>query len=178
MKRMRSFPQEMVPIHWTIPDLIAYFQKITVLIGIRPCNLAGFFWQGFWGRANGHMSMRSAVRWLLWAVFRIYVGESLLEDALLGLRHASAPARLRHPPLSDDAVLPVSGAVLNVSNTALSFAPPPPWGRDGARGAAVFLKYPIALANVSGKFPGALTNSFLQIQSRQKIFPEKSGNLT
>ena len=100
MKRMRSFPQETVPIHWTIPDLIAYFQKITVLIGIRPCNLAGFFWQGFWGRAGGHMSMRSAVRWLLWAVFRIYVGEIFqglersmeipYKETLLG-----APASLR-----------------------------------------------------------------------------------
>jgi hypothetical protein len=102
MKRMRSFPQETVPIHWTIPDLIAYFQKITVLIGIRPCNLAGFFWQGFWGHAGGHMSMGSAVRWLLWAVFRIYVGEFLLEDALGGF----APAAMATPHC-DRVILPV-----------------------------------------------------------------------
>ena len=46
--------------------------------------------------------------------------------ALLGLRQASAPARLRHPPLSDDAVLPVPGSDLNTGNThGIARAPAP-----------------------------------------------------
>ncbi len=41
----------------------------------KTCKIAGFWWQGFWGRTGGHLIMRSANRWLLWGVFRIYVGE-------------------------------------------------------------------------------------------------------
>ena len=85
--------------------------------------------------------MRSAVRWLLWAVFRIYIGEipyvgnlptvMLSYKTLLG---AAALCQRGCPPLSDASVFPALGQLPIQVNTALSFAPPPPWGQGWRKG--------------------------------------------
>jgi len=91
------------------------------------------------------MRGRSAARWLLWAVPQIYDREILLKLGLswvtrdLRCSWGLAPPPLGHPPLSDDAVLPVPGADLNAGNTSLSLAPPPPWGQGWRKGALRYL---------------------------------------
>jgi len=65
-----------------IPGLIEYFQKSRDFMATKTCKIAGFLWQGFWERPSGHMNLRSAARWLLWAIFRIYVGEIVLKEKL------------------------------------------------------------------------------------------------
>jgi len=80
--------------------------------------------------------------------------------ALLGLRQASAPARLRHPPLSDDAVLPVPGADLNTGNTHGIARAPTPLGQGRRKGGARRI-------TLSGHFP-------VQHQSDPKFFRQFS----
>ena len=135
------FPVETVSTPVEIPDLIGYFQKSRDFKATKTCKIAGFFWQGFWERAGGHLSMRSAARWLLWGVFRIYIGEFCHKDSLSAvtshkktLLGAKAPPRGR-PPLSDSAVLPSLMHAPDAGNTeCIACAPRPPRGTDGARG--------------------------------------------
>jgi len=139
------FPVETVSTPVEIPDLIGYFKKSRDILAIYTCNLAGFCWSGFWGRAGGHMSMRSAARWILWGGFRIYIGEFYHKDSLSAvtsqkktLLGAKAPAAW-HPPLSDDAVLPVCRFVFDRNSCVqviphYRIRPRPLGGRDGARG--------------------------------------------
>ena len=79
------------------------------------------------------MRGRSAARWLLWAVFRIYVGETVLGRRSWGLRQASAPAAWASPG-SDASVLPVPGAARNAGNSHGIACAPAPSGAGMAQG--------------------------------------------
>ena len=142
--------------------------KITVLTRIKPALLAGFLRPRFWDRPVGHMRGRSAVRWLLWVVFRIYDGEVLYrrdvptvtftQKTLLG---AVAPAAWASPSC-DSVVLPVQGAAPKAGNTCRIVCAPAPLGAGMAQGG---LSDPLKVMQ-----PGLA-------QTRNAVVPKFSGNL-
>jgi len=130
---------------------MAYFPKIPVLIEIKPASLARFFWQGFWGGPDGQLSMGSANRRPLWVVFRIYVGETVLDRRLSTvtpykktLPGAKALCQHGRRPFGDDTELSVQEIAFKgkfgiAGNPGgIAYAPAPFEGRDGARGVADF----------------------------------------
>jgi hypothetical protein len=108
----RAIPQNPIPVEivstlMEIPDLIEYFQKSRDFMATKTCKIAGFLWQGLWERPSGHMSGRSAARWLLWAVFRIHIGEIVPKEKLSTLiihkktlLGAVAPCQRGCPPVA------------------------------------------------------------------------------
>jgi hypothetical protein len=114
------FPEEIVSTPIEIPDIFGCFQK---------CR----DFKGFWDRPNGQLKGRSAARWLLWGVFRISVGDSLLEDALGGFGKPPPSASVGIPRLRCLCITCIRAAP-GTGNTALSFAPPPPWGQGWRKG--------------------------------------------
>jgi len=64
------FPVETVSIPLKKSYYFVYFPKISILIRIQICNLAGFLWPRLWDRAGGQLRGRSANRCNLWAFLR------------------------------------------------------------------------------------------------------------